>query len=71
MCHLSQSCSPTLLGMFLRRRIPSRSWSQYQQEKTLRKLNSCRRMTTTMRIMRMMKKKAMRLKVKMMRTTLP
>jgi hypothetical protein len=59
--------------MFLRRRTPLRSWSRYQQEKTLRKLNSYRR-TTTM-IMRKKKettrkkKKAARVKAKMMKTT--
>jgi hypothetical protein len=67
MCHLNQSHSPTLLSMFLRRRTPSRSWSWYQQEKTLRKLNSHRRIMTM--IMRR-KKKAIRLKAKMMKTTL-
>jgi hypothetical protein len=62
--------------MFLRRRTPSRSWSQYQQEKTCKKLNSYHRMTTTIMIMRRKKKttrmmkKAMRLKAKMMKTTL-
>jgi hypothetical protein len=73
MCHLMQSHSPTLHSMFLKR-TPSRSWSCYQQEKTLRKLNSYRR-TTTM-IMRKKKrttrkkKKATRLKAKMMKTTI-
>jgi hypothetical protein len=56
--------------MFLKMRIPLRSWSQYLREKTRKKLNNCRRMTTTMTTTRMMKKKkAMRLKVKMMKTT--
>jgi hypothetical protein len=58
MCHLSRSCNPTLLSTFLMRRIPSRSWSWYLWDKTLRKLNSCCKMTTTVTIMRMMKKKA-------------
>jgi hypothetical protein len=48
-----------------------RSWSWYQQEKTHKKLNSYCKMTTTMMTMRMMMKKAMRMKTKMMRTTLP
>jgi hypothetical protein len=43
--------------MFLRRRTPSRSWSRYLQEMTHKKLNSCRRMTTTTMTMRMEKKK--------------
>jgi hypothetical protein len=63
----------TLLSMFLRKRSPSRSWSQFLWEKTLRKqqqkLNNYRRtmattrMTTTitMTIVRR-KKKTMRLK---------
>jgi hypothetical protein len=71
MCHLSQSHNPTLLSTFLRRRIPLRSWSRYLWEKTLMKLNSCHRMTTMTMTMRMMKKKrAMRLKAKMMNNTL-
>jgi hypothetical protein len=71
----------TLLGTFLRRRCPSRSCSLYLWGKTLRKqqqkLNSCRRTTrTTTTIATMItkmrkKKKTMRLKMKMMRTTLP
>jgi hypothetical protein len=70
MCHPSRSCSMSLLSTFLRRRIASRSWSQYMWEKAFKKLNIYhRRMTTTM-TMRMKKKKAMRLKVKMMKTTL-
>jgi hypothetical protein len=62
----------TLLSTFLRKRIPLRSYSRYLREKTLKKLNSYRRMTTTMMTMRKMKKKkrAMRLKAKMMKTTL-
>jgi hypothetical protein len=75
----------TLLSMFLRRRIRSRSWSWYLQEKTLRKqwqkLNSYRRtmatmMTMTMRTMTMTmtmimrKKKTTRLKKKTTRTAL-
>jgi hypothetical protein len=40
MCHLSQSRSPTLLSMFLKGRIPSRSWSRYLWEKTRKKLNN-------------------------------
>jgi hypothetical protein len=76
MCHLNQSRSPTLLSMFLRRRIPLRSWSWYQQEKTLRKLNNYHKtitMTTIMRkkkTTRLKKKKATMEKMKMMRTTL-
>jgi hypothetical protein len=71
MYHLSQSRSPTLLSTFLKRRCPSRSWSQYLREKTHKKHNSYRRtmtMTTTKRMKK--KKKATRMKVKMMKTTL-
>jgi hypothetical protein len=71
MCHLSRSHNPTLLGTFLKWRIPLRSWSQYQREKTLRKLNSYRRMMTLTMTITVKKKKAMRLKAKMMRITLP
>jgi hypothetical protein len=77
MYHLYQSHSPTLLSMFLRGRTPSRSWSQYQWEKTHKKLNSCLRMMTTTTVKRRKKKtmtkkkkRATRLKAKMMKTTL-
>jgi hypothetical protein len=61
-----------LLSAFLRRRILLRSWSWYQWEKTLKKLNSYHGTTTMTMTMRMMKKKnAMRLKMKVMRNTLP
>jgi hypothetical protein len=64
----------TLVRMFPRRRIPSRSWSRYLREKTLKKqwqnLNiCCRTMATMTTTTRMMKKKATREKTKMKRTT--
>jgi hypothetical protein len=69
--NLDQSYNPTLLSMFLRRRTPSRSWSWYLREKTCKKLNSYRRMTTMTTIMRRRKKKrATRLKAKIMKITL-
>jgi hypothetical protein len=74
MCHLHQSHNSTPLSTFLRGRTPSRLWSQYRQEKTCKKLNSCRR-TTTMTIKRKKttrkkKKRAIRLKPEKMKTTL-
>jgi hypothetical protein len=62
--------------MFLRGRTPLRLWSRYRQEKTRKKLNSYRRTTTTTMIMgrkktTRKKKRTTRLKVKMMKTTLP
>jgi hypothetical protein len=77
MCHLRQSHNPTPLSTFLRGRTPLTLWSQYQQEKTHKKLNSCHRMMTmTMttrrkKTMRKKKKGATRLKANMMKTTLP
>jgi hypothetical protein len=76
MYHLCQSRSLTPLSMFLRGRTPLRLWSRYRQEKTRKKLNSYRRtMTTTMIMGRKKttrkKKRTTRLKVKMMKTTLP
>jgi hypothetical protein len=56
----------------LRRMNHLRLWSQYQQGKTRKKLNICRK-TTTMAIRKkktMRKKRATRLKVKKMKTTL-
>jgi hypothetical protein len=77
MYHLRWSLSPTPLSMFLRGRTPSILWSWYRQEKTHKKLNSFHRITTTTTIlgrkktMRNKKKRAIRLKVKMIKTTLP
>jgi hypothetical protein len=70
MCHLSRNRSTTLLrGMNL-----SRLWSQYPQGKTRKKLNRCHRtMTMTSKrnkTMRRKKKRATRLKVKMMKNIL-
>jgi hypothetical protein len=46
--------------------------SRYRQEKTHKKLNNYRRMTTmTMTMRRKKKKRSTRLKAKMMKTTLP
>jgi hypothetical protein len=75
MYHLCQIHNPTPLSTFLRGRTPSRLWSQYRQEKTRKKFNSCRRtMTMTIRrktTMRRKKKKTeTRLKAKKMKTTL-
>jgi uncharacterized protein with WD repeat len=76
MYHLRQSHNPTPLSTFHRGRTPSRLWSRYQQEKTRKKLNSCRRTMTTTTIMgrkktmRRKKKRATGWKVKMMKTTL-
>jgi hypothetical protein len=70
MCLLSRNCSTTLL----RRMNLSRLWSQYRQGKTLKKLNRCRRSTTMTskrnKIMIRKKKRATRLKVKMMKNIL-
>jgi hypothetical protein len=68
MCRLSRNRSTTLL----RRMNLLRLWSQYQQGKTRKKLNRCRRTTTMIskRKKTMRKKKvATRLKVKKMKTT--
>jgi hypothetical protein len=76
MYHLHQSHSPTPLSTFLRGRTPLRLWSWYRQEKTHKKLNCCRKMTTMTTIigrkktMRKKKNRATRLKAKMMKTTL-
>jgi hypothetical protein len=70
MCCLSRSRSMTLL----RRMNLLRLWSQYRQGKTHKKLNRCRRtmiMTSKRKkTMGMKKKRATRLKVKMMKNIL-
>jgi hypothetical protein len=68
MCRLSKNHNPT----HPRRRNHSRLWSQYQQEKTHKRLNRCHRTTTSKRNKTLKKKKKMatRLKVKKMKTTL-
>jgi hypothetical protein len=77
MYHLRQSCNPTLLSMFLRGRTPLISWSWYRQEKTHKKLSSYHKTMTMTMIMwrkrettRKNKKRATRMKVKMMKGTL-
>jgi hypothetical protein len=60
--------------MFLRGRTPSRLWSSYQQGKTHKKLNICRRMTTMTsrrkKTTRKKEKRGTRLKAKKMKITL-
>jgi hypothetical protein len=64
----------TPLSMFLRGRIPSRLWSQYQQGKTRKKLNRCcKTMTMTSgrkKTTRKKNKRAIGLKAKKMKATL-
>jgi hypothetical protein len=60
MCHHGRNHNPT----HPRRRNYSRLWSQYQQEKTHKRLNRCHRTMTSKRKKTMKKKKKMATRLK-------